>query len=98
MVKPDPSGLWVFIDENRYNINDGAFALSMTLPTEMIDWPGTYHNSSCGLAFADGHSEIHRWLDGCTRVTARVASGPHLQTPNNPDILWLQARTSALAQ
>ena len=97
MIKPDPADLWVFMDENQYNINDGAFAVSMTTPTEMIDWPGTYHNRSAGLAFADGHSEVHRWQDGRTRVYSRVALGPHLQ-PDNPDIVWLQSKTSALAQ
>ena len=98
MTQPEPSSLWVFIDENQYNINDAAFAVSMTTPTEIIDWPGTYHNFSGFLAFADGHEEIHHWIDGRTKVTTRVYAGPHVQTPNNPDILWLQKRTSALAQ
>lgn len=97
MVKPDPSGLWVFVDENQYNINDGAFAVSMATPTEMIDWPGTYHHFAAGLAFADGHSEIHQWTDRRTR-TKKVDSGPHVQTPDNRDIIWLQERTSARAQ
>ncbi len=83
MVDPEPSGLWVFIDENQNNINDAAFAVSMTQPTEMIDWPATYHNFSGTLAFADGHSEIHRWKDGRTK-TGHVTNGPHVQTPNNP--------------
>jgi len=98
MVAPAPAQLWLFMDENRYNINDGAFALSMTTPTEIIDWPGCYHHGSAGLAFADGHSEIHRWRDGRTKVATRVNAGPHLQTPDNPDILWLQSKTSARAQ
>ena len=98
MLQPNPADLWVFMDENQYNINDGAFAVSMTTPTEMIDWPGTFHNRTAGIAFADGHSEVHRWLDGRTRVYSRVDPGPHTQTPNNPDILWLQSKTSVLAQ
>ncbi len=95
MIRPNPAGLWVFMDENRHNINDAAFAVSMNLPTTMIDWPGTYHHSAAGIAFADGHSEIHRWVDGRTKVNQRVRSGPHRQSPDNPDIVWLQARTSA---
>jgi prepilin-type N-terminal cleavage/methylation domain-containing protein/prepilin-type processing-associated H-X9-DG protein len=98
MMNPDPADLWVFMDENQYNINDGAFAVSMVTPTEIIDWPGTYHNRSGGIAFADGHSEIHKWMDGRTRVYTQVASGPHVQEPDNPDILWLQSKTSALVQ
>jgi hypothetical protein len=48
------------------------------------------------IGFADGHSEVHRWVDGRTRVPA-VNAGRQTQSPNNPDILWLQQRTSALA-
>jgi prepilin-type N-terminal cleavage/methylation domain-containing protein/prepilin-type processing-associated H-X9-DG protein len=95
MVRPSPAGLWMFMDENQHNINDAAFAVSMNRPTTMIDWPGTYHSSAAGLAFADGHSEIHRWIDGRTKINRRVRSRPHLQTPDNPDIVWLQQRTSA---
>jgi hypothetical protein len=97
VYNPDPSHLWIFMDENRYNINDAAFAVSMSLPTQIIDWPGTYHNSAGCLAFADDHSEIHKWTDGRTRANSTVTAGPHTQTPNNPDILWLQKRTSSSA-
>jgi hypothetical protein len=98
MVKPDPLQLWIFMDENQYNINDGAFAVSMTMPTAIIDWPGIYHIRSAGLAFADGHSEVHRWIDARTLVYTQIAAGPHVQTPDNRDILWLQSKTTALAQ
>jgi prepilin-type N-terminal cleavage/methylation domain-containing protein len=94
MVDPIPTKLWVLIDENQYNISDAAFAVSMSLPTEMVDWPGTYHVLAAGIHFADGHSETHRWLDPRTVENARVSKGPHLQ-PNNVDVVWLQQRTSA---
>lgn len=98
MAKPGPSQLWIFMDENEFNINDGAFAVSMATPTEIIDWVGIYHNRSGGLAFADGHSEIHRWTDARSLAPKRVSAGPHVQTPENSDILWLQSKTSALEQ
>jgi len=25
--------------------------------------PASYHNGACGFTFADGHSEIKKWLD-----------------------------------
>jgi prepilin-type processing-associated H-X9-DG protein len=28
---------------------------------QIIDYPASYHNGACGFAFADGHSEIHKW-------------------------------------
>ena len=95
MVAPAPDSLWMLIDENQYNISDGAFALSMRLPTEMLDWPGTYHNLAAGIHFADAHTEIHKWVDPRTIVNERVSKGLH-SLPNNVDIVWLQQRTSTL--
>ncbi len=97
MTRPAPSGLWIFMDEDQYSINDAAFALSMSLPTAWIDWPATYHRSSGCIAFADGHGEIRHWTDERTKLTGTVTLGPHVQTPDNPDILWLQKRTSSTA-
>jgi len=62
-----PAKIWVLLDEDNYSLNDGGFAVGM-LRAEWIDWPGTYHNMGCGFAFADGHSEIHKWRDGRTKV------------------------------
>lgn len=83
---PGPSMLWVFLDEDANGLNDAAFAVGMDLPI-WIDRPGTYHNFGCGFAFADGHSETHRWLDG---ATAYGKTGPV-----DDDVAWIQARTSA---
>jgi len=57
LTRPGPSMTWVLIDENAVSLNDAAFGFGMQNP-EWIDWPGTYHNNACGIAFADGHSEI----------------------------------------
>jgi len=95
IVAPAPSRLWVLIDEDAANISDAAFAVSMAMPTAMLDWPGSYHELGANLQFADGHGESHRWRDSRTRPGGRVAKGPHVQTPANPDILWLQQRTSS---
>ena len=98
MVAPSPSALWVFIDEEERSINDGAFGVSMMLPTRFIDWPGTYHNFGCGIAYADGHSESHKWRDRRTQLTGPYAPHSYHMPPNqanNPDVAWLQERTSA---
>ena len=76
--------IWVLVDENAIGLNDAAFAFGMVTPT-WLDIPGSYHNGGCGFAFADGHSETHRWI----------------QTPepesdaNETDWGWMQQRTSA---
>ena len=95
MTDPNPSRLWVFIDEDEYSINDAGFGVSMRdRPQEMVDWPGTYHNMACGLAFADSHSEIHKWIDGRTKVKNGNVNKVTM-TPQNLDLTWLQERTSA---
>ena len=93
IIRPSPSMLWVMIDEDYRSINDAGFAVTM-VANEYKDAPGTYHNMACGFAFADGHSEIHRWKDGRTQVRGSTFSAI-VFNPINPDVVWLQERTSA---
>jgi prepilin-type processing-associated H-X9-DG protein len=100
-----PSMLWVFVDEHPDSINDCGlgFAVPVNLQaTEWVDVPADYHNFACGFSFADGHSEIHKWLDHRSHF-AILDNGylyngnpPHIQ-PNNQDIWWMGQRTSARA-
>jgi prepilin-type N-terminal cleavage/methylation domain-containing protein len=72
-----PSDRWVFIDENPdkqrsdagdpwfATINDSLFAVQMgrlTSSKALNDIPSTSHGNACGMNFADGHSEIHKWV------------------------------------
>lgn len=97
VVDPGPSNLWVIMDEDEHSINDGGLAVvgpDSPFNYRMIDWPATYHNNAAGIAFADGHSEIHKWNDSRTKVlkgNVRAST----QT-NNRDIEWMSVRTSAL--
>jgi prepilin-type processing-associated H-X9-DG protein len=61
-----PSATWVFVDEHPDSINDAAFAnqcngADKPGSAQIIDMPASFHNGACGLSFADGHSEIHKW-------------------------------------
>ena len=91
MSRPGPSMTWVLLDEDPVHINDAAFAFGMQSP-QWFDVPGTYHNSGCGFAFADGHSEAHKWRMGSQKTGwgARVANPADYQ-----DWLWMRERTSA---
>jgi len=94
VVRPKPSGLWILIDEDEYSINDGGFGVSMRPPTQLIDWPAARHNVGAALAYADGSAEVHRWRDPRTPVkNGNLNNGT---MPNNPDIVWLQDRTTTL--
>ncbi len=55
--RPTSGCFWI---EESAGLNDAAFAMEMVNP-DWHDMPGTYHNIGCGFAFADGHSETHRW-------------------------------------
>ena len=100
MTGPSPAGLWLILDEDQDSIHDASFAVSMvTRPTSMIQWPGTRHNFSGTLDFADGHAEIHHWTDGRTKNALKEIERSVPQGgPDNPDILWIQQRTSSRAQ
>jgi prepilin-type N-terminal cleavage/methylation domain-containing protein/prepilin-type processing-associated H-X9-DG protein len=90
-IAPSPSMLWVIIDENLGNLNDAAFAYGME-SAQWLDCPGTYHNGGCGLAFADGHSESHKWLSTAEKKGHRA---PVVNQRDYQDWLWLRERTSA---
>lgn len=89
-----PSNLWVTTDENPDSINDGAFAVVMA-GWAWEDYPAPYHNGATSFSFADGHSEIHKWLhpEGLPKVTYVSVTAPRVIV-NNPDVIWLQQRTS----
>jgi len=100
---PSPARTWVTIDEREDSINDGWFAVDMNSydPQRsaghiIVDYPATYHNRAGGLSFADGHSEIRKWVDGRTAPVLRFGQALPLgqPSPNNRDIDWLQERSS----
>ena len=90
---PGPAKLWMLIDEDLNNLNDAAFAFGMEQAV-WLDVPGTFHNGGCGFAFADGHSESHRWKSPSPKKGHRapVTSPQDLQ-----DWSWMRERTSANA-
>ena len=59
---PGAVNLWLFIDENPWSINDGAFICTPTMQI-WVDCPASYHNNAGGIAFCDGHAQIRKWTD-----------------------------------
>ena len=68
---PHPAQIFVFLDEHPDSINDGYF-LNKDTYYQWIDLPASYHNGAASLAFADGHSELHRWQSQSTKVPAQA--------------------------
>jgi prepilin-type N-terminal cleavage/methylation domain-containing protein len=91
-----PAQIWVLLDEDQNSLNDGGFAVNMAT-AEWIDFPGTYHAMGGGFAFADGHSEIHKWKDGSTAVIGGNV-GRRTITGSKIDWQWISDRTSARAR
>jgi prepilin-type processing-associated H-X9-DG protein len=100
-----PTMVWVLVDEHPDSINDAAFAVQMVEANNMgaariIDFPASYHNGACGFSFADGHSEIRKWVDGRTVAPVRYTGTLPLNvaSPNNLDVLWMSERSSIRKQ
>jgi prepilin-type N-terminal cleavage/methylation domain-containing protein len=69
---PQPTEIFVFLDEQSDSINDGYFLDRDAPPANgaaadvWYKLPASYHNRSTAFSFADGHSSLHRWLDATT--------------------------------
>jgi prepilin-type N-terminal cleavage/methylation domain-containing protein/prepilin-type processing-associated H-X9-DG protein len=90
------SRIFVFIDEHPDSINDGYF-LNRAEDMEWMDLPGSYHNGAASLAFADGHAEVHRWVNASTRPPSQPEkSGLPFTVPveEQTDFRWLARVTS----
>jgi prepilin-type N-terminal cleavage/methylation domain-containing protein/prepilin-type processing-associated H-X9-DG protein len=91
IIQPTPPGLFVFVDEHPDSINDGWLIIDPETPNEWgNDLPASYHNRACGFSFADGHSEIHKWVQGttCVPVTQQEHGVYPGTSPVDRDIQW----------
>jgi len=100
-----PSQTWVILDENPFSINDGSFCISAVAApgqTYLIDFPSGYHGGAGGMAFADGHAIIHRWIDKRTYTPVGIIQQGHgstsstKQTPDNLDCYFMAPITTVL--
>lgn len=101
ILNPGPSQSFVLLDEREDSINDGYYVVDMAgYPDQpgrwrIVDYPASYHNGACGLSFADGHAEIHRWRDPRTVPSLSKKDRPLNQvSKDNQDVLWLQQHTT----
>ena len=98
--KLTPVNAFVFLDERWNSINDGWFEAQTgyyngsAVPSNwnaaganFDDLPAIYHNRCSSFSFADGHAEIHKWMDG--RTISYDYTGTTQNAPNNQDMVWL---------
>ncbi len=103
-TSPGAAMSWVFMDEHPDWIDDSILYVNPAETNgvgEFTELPGSFHNNACGISFADGHAEIHKWTD--SRINLRVLYeyqqdlGPGgISFPaGNPckDLAWMAQRT-----
>jgi prepilin-type N-terminal cleavage/methylation domain-containing protein/prepilin-type processing-associated H-X9-DG protein len=100
----NPADTYVILDEHPDSINDGYFLnnpepLGPRASRQWGDLPASYHNGAGGFSFADGHSEIKKWLNHSTKkpVTPDAGfSGWPIPSREIEDYNWVAERTSVL--
>jgi len=91
---PGPSDCWVFTDEHPDSIDDGILYTPNYPYPALLEAPGCQHAGSCGLTFADGHSEIHKWRGQfASQPVAYVTLINVSVLRTDPDLLWLVQHT-----
>jgi prepilin-type N-terminal cleavage/methylation domain-containing protein/prepilin-type processing-associated H-X9-DG protein len=96
LIVPGPSMSWVFTDEHPDSIDDGILYTNPNYTNGtgiFTELPSGEHGGACGLAFADGHSEIHRWVTGVTLRRVSYQKVDQVSVTANRDLAWLAERT-----
>ena len=90
-----PTQIFVFLDEHPDFINDGWYVFCNNDPSNQLwsDMPASYHNGAAGFSFADGHSEIKKWLVSTTQQ-AHYTTWPVNPGPDKRDYIWITERAS----
>jgi prepilin-type N-terminal cleavage/methylation domain-containing protein/prepilin-type processing-associated H-X9-DG protein len=96
---PGPAMSWLMMDEHPDWMDDSILYVNPAEANgigEFTEVPGSFHNNACGVNFADGHAEIHKWMD--TRILLPVMYEYHPESinitfPVSPDLAWLAQRT-----
>ena len=74
----------------RATLRQPAFTLLENL---WDDLPGSCHQGACPFNFADGHSELHKWLSAKTCPPVKYVRNAVVD-PGSPDIQWMWAHTT----
>jgi prepilin-type processing-associated H-X9-DG protein len=78
LIRPGPSRIFVFLDEQADSLDDLLFMNNPGYAPGSELWrnlPAAYHDGAGSFSFADGHSEIHKWLE-------------HGKPPRTPQTIW----------
>ncbi len=98
MVADQPDSRFLFMDVNPANICTPGFGVDMSL-SRWIHYPSALHRQRGVIVFADGHVEVHRWLDDSTMLQLPTGMGfiGHDNTAfHNRDLPWIASHATSL--
>jgi len=78
---PGPANIFAFLDESAttlLNTGKSVFSFDPGLGAGSEYFralPALYHGRAGNVSFADGHAEIHKWMEGTTYKNAAVVAG-----------------------
>lgn len=87
-----PADTFMLLDERPDSINDGTFFTEVDNLGYLQDVPGSYHGHKAGFAFADGHSEIHKWISAYINQPiqpTKINEHNMVGDPGVGDVYWL---------
>jgi len=95
---PGVSMSWVFIDEHPDAIDDCILytdPYNTSGTGQFTELPSSLHDGACGVGFADGHGEIHKWLEKTTLLPVRYNTpmAQQVNVVNSRDLAWLAQHT-----
>jgi len=87
---PGPTQTFTFCEENMCSLQDGYLQVDCNPIEQFQDVPGSYHTWGCGIAFIDGHVEMHVWQTPILKIPVKY---PNRQNDifagnQNKDWLW----------
>jgi prepilin-type N-terminal cleavage/methylation domain-containing protein/prepilin-type processing-associated H-X9-DG protein len=103
LTVPGPADSWVFTDENPDAIDDGILYANPAFGNgtgEFTELPGSDHAGACGISYADGHAEIHRWKDPRTLwavqyldTSGRAGKSTRVNVTGSTDLAYIASHT-----
>ena len=91
---PQPSMIFVFIEEHANSISDGYF-INKAMDFTWTRLPASYHQGAANLSFTDGHVEKHKWLEATTTPPVRPGQGYlPINAVGSRDFRWLLYHSS----
>ncbi len=84
-----PTDCFVYLDENPQSLNDGWFLFNVGGTPSVNDSPAVNHGNTSSFSFADGHVELHKWVNVFLRNHPPGTAG-------GSDTIWLAAHGTYL--